>query len=284
MTPAAGPAVGGPGLPLHGRVAIVTGAASGLCRQILTRFVRAGAAAVSADISEEAGVRVVEALREDGHEALFVRTDVRDGRQVDALVAQAVAAYGRVDVLVHGAGVGIHKTVVELSDDEWDLQVDVQLRGGFLTSRSVARQLIEQRGGGRILFIGSTAGNNARIRSGPHAASKAGLVQLARVLALELGAHGITCNVVAPGLVDISGLSTALPSREYQRAFISQVPLGRLGLPDEVADACLFLASDQANYITGQVLYVDGGYSAGKTAVQGPHDAALYGQMADDVE
>ena len=194
--------------------------------------------------------------------------------QVDAMVARAVERFGRVDILVHAAGVGVHKEIVELSDREWDVQVDVQLRGAFLLSRAVARRLIAQGEGGRIvLHRAPTAGNNARIQSGPHAASKAGAIQLARVMALELGRHRITVNVVSPGLTDIGGISRSVQTPEYQRAFVTQVPLGRLATPDEIADAVLFMASDRARFITGQVLCVDGGYSAGKLAVQGPHVA-----------
>ena len=246
-----------------GKVAIVTGAASGIGSVILRRLGAAGARTVSADV-------VGEEARES-RDVLFVRTDVRDGAQVDAMVARAIERFGRIDILVHAAGVGVHKEIVELSDQEWDLQVDVQLRGAFLLSRAVGRRLIEQGEGGRIVLIGSTAGNNARVQSGPHAASKAGAIQLARVMALELGRHRITVNVVSPGLTDIRGISGSVQTPEYQRAFVSQVPLGRLATPDEIADAVLFMASERARFITGQVLCVDGGYSAGKLAVQGPH-------------
>ncbi|HLI51165.1 MAG TPA: SDR family oxidoreductase, partial [Thermomicrobiaceae bacterium] len=149
----------------------------------------------------------------------------------------------------------------------------VQLRGAFLLSRAVARRLIEQGEGGRIILIGSTSGNNARVKAAPHAASKAGEIQLMRVMALELGPHQITANVVSPGLTDISGISKTVQTEEYQRAFVANVPLGRLGQPDEIADAVLFLASERARFITGQVLCVDGGYSAGKLVVQGPLEA-----------
>jgi NAD(P)-dependent dehydrogenase (short-subunit alcohol dehydrogenase family) len=115
--------------------------------------------------------------------------------------------------------------------------------------------------------------------SGPHAASKAGEIQLAGVMALEMGRYNITCNVVAPGLTDIAGISLSSQSSEYQKTFITQVPLGRLAAPDEIADAVLFLASDGARFISGQLLCVDGGYSAGKLAVVGPHVAAHYGTI-----
>lgn len=254
----------------RGKVAVVSGAASGISNVILNRFAEAGARVVLVDRDEEWGVEKADALTSRGLEALFVPTDVRESAQVDRMVEQAVDRFGRVDILVHGAGVGVHKEIVDLSDEEWDLQVDVQLRGAFLLSRAVARQLIAQGEGGRIILLGSTAGNNARPKSGPHAASKAAEIQLARVMAQELGRYQITSNVVSPGLTDISGISRDFQPPEYQRIFVHQVPLGRLAVPDEIADAVLFFASDRARFITGQVLCVDGGYSAGKLSVNGP--------------
>jgi NAD(P)-dependent dehydrogenase (short-subunit alcohol dehydrogenase family) len=262
---------------LAGKVAIVTGAAGGINRVILTRLAEEGAACALVDINDEWGERSAADLRERGFEVVYHKTDVRHSDQVDAMVAAAVERFGRLDILVHGAGVGVHHEIVDLSDAEWDLQIDVQLRGAFLLSRAVGRQLIAQGQGGRIILIGSTSGNNARPLSGPHAASKAAEIQLSRVMALEMGKHGITCNVVAPGLTDISGISLSSQDPAYQRAFVTQVPLGRLAVPDEIADAVLFIASDRARFITGQVLCVDGGYSAGKLAVIGPHIAAHYG-------
>jgi 3-oxoacyl-[acyl-carrier protein] reductase len=253
-----------------GKVAIVTGAASGISRVILTRFLEAGACATLADTDDAWGKETEERLRGQGHDVLFVRTDVRDAAQVDRLVTETVTRFGRVDILVHGAGVGVHSEIVDMTEDEWDLQIDVQLRGAFLLSRAVARRLIAQGQGGRLILLGSTAGNNARVRSGAHAVSKAGEIQLVHVLALELGRYGITANVVSPGLTDISGISRTVQHPEYQQAFLSQVPIGRLAQPEEIAHAVLFLASEKAAFISGQVLCVDGGYSAGKLAVQGP--------------
>lgn len=254
-----------------GKVAIVSGAASGIGGVILRRLGEAGARTVIVDVDAERSAGVLREATQAGRDVLFVPTDVRDSGQVDGMVSRTIERFGRVDILVHAAGVGVHKEIVALSDEEWDLQIDVQLRGAFLLSRAIGRRLIEQGQGGRILLIGSTAGNNARVQSGPHAASKAGAIQLARVMALELGRHRITVNVVSPGLTDIRGISGSVQTPEYQRAFVSQVPLGRLATPDEIADAVLFMASERARFITGQVLCVDGGYSAGKLAVQGPH-------------
>jgi 3-oxoacyl-[acyl-carrier protein] reductase len=262
-----------------GKVAVVSGAAGGISNVILRRLVEEGAKGVIVDIDEEMGTAAAQKLSDDGHEVLFCRPDIRESAQVDAAVRQAVERFGRVDILVHGAGVGVHKEVIDLSDEEWDLQIDVQLRGAFLLSRAVGRELVKQGEGGRIILIGSTSGNNARPNSGPHAASKAAEIQLMHVMALEMGKHGITANVVSPGLTDISGISRSFQNPEYQKAFITQVPLGRLAVPDEIADAVLFFASDRARFVTGQVLCVDGGYSAGKLAVNGPHTANDFGQL-----
>jgi NAD(P)-dependent dehydrogenase (short-subunit alcohol dehydrogenase family) len=256
---------------LAGKIAVVTGAASGIGRMILAAMVRAGASAVIADVNEEWGTQVAAGLRDAPGRARFVRTDVRDAASVDGLVAQTVEAYGGIDVLVNCAGVGVHKTVIEMTDDEWDFQVDTQLRGVFLACRATARRMIAQGRGGRIVNIGSTAGAIARVRAAAHCASKAGVGQLTKVLALELGPYGITVNVVAPGLTDIRAISKASPTAEYRERFLREVPLGRLADPQEIADAVLFFASDQARFITGQAIYVDGGYSAGKLSIDGPH-------------
>jgi NAD(P)-dependent dehydrogenase (short-subunit alcohol dehydrogenase family) len=255
----------------EGKVTIVTGAASGICRVILSSFVREGASGVIADVNEGWGQQVAEGLRAEGGRVMFVRTDVTDSASVERLLDETVKAYGGVDVLVNCAGVGVHKTVVETTDEEWDFQVDTQLRAVFLTCRAAGRRMISQGRGGRIVNIGSTAGAVARVRAAPHCASKAGVVQFTKVLALELGPYGITANVVAPGLTDIRKISKANPTDEYRERFIREVPLGRLADPQEIADTVLFMASDQARFITGQAIYVDGGYSAGKLSIDGPH-------------
>jgi NAD(P)-dependent dehydrogenase (short-subunit alcohol dehydrogenase family) len=257
-----------------GKVVIVTGASSGICRVTLMSFVRAGARGVIADINEEWGQQVAAQLRGEGGEVTFIRTNVADSASVNGLVEQTVARYGGLDIFVNCAGVGIHKTVVEMTDEEWDFQVDTQLRAIFLTCRAAARQMIAQGRGGRIVNFGSTAGAVARVRAAPHCASKAAVVQLTKVLALELGPHKITVNVVAPGLTDIKAISKAGPSPEYAQRFINEVPIGRLADPQEIADTVLFVASERSRFLTGQAIYVDGGYSSGKMSIDGPHVTA----------
>jgi len=262
------------GREFEGKVVIVTGASSGICRVTLTSFIREGARGVIADINQEWGEQVAAQLKSEGGDVTFIRTDVTDSASVNHLVAQTVAGYRGVDVLVNCAGVGVHKTVVEMTDDEWDFQVDTQLRAVFLTCRAAARQMIAQGRGGRIVNFGSTAGAVARVRAAPHCASKAAVVQFTKVLALELGQHKITVNVVAPGLTDIRKISKAGPTADYVERFVNEVPLGRLADPQEIADTVLFVASERARFLTGQAIYVDGGYSAGKISIDGSHVTA----------
>jgi 3-oxoacyl-[acyl-carrier protein] reductase len=250
---------------------IVTGASSGICRVILQSFVRAGAKGVIADVNEDWGQQVARDLQAAGGTVMFVKTDVRTTAAVERLFDETVRAYGAVDVLVNCAGVGVHKSVVEMTDAEWDFQVDTQLRAVFLTCRAAARRMIERGRGGRIINIGSGAGAIARVEAAAHCASKAGAVHFTKVLALELGRHGITVNVVAPGLTDIKAVSNTYPTDEYIDNHLREIPVGRLAKPQEIANMVMFLASDQAQFITGQAIYVDGGYSAGKLSIGGPH-------------
>jgi 3-oxoacyl-[acyl-carrier protein] reductase len=254
----------------EGKVVLVTGAASGICRAVFYAFVEAGAKGVLVDVDEEWGARIVEDVRARGQQAWFFRADVTDSRQVARVFEQTVAAAGGVDIVVHGADIRVRHEVVDTPEEEWDAKVGVVLKGGFLLCKEGARQMIRQGRGGRLILFGSTGGVVPRIGSAAHTVSKAGLVMLARVLAMELGRHGITVNVVGPGLTRIEGPARKSPlSDEYTQNFLREVPLGRLAWYEEMVHATLYFASERARYTTGQVIYVDGGYSAGKMGVIG---------------
>jgi NAD(P)-dependent dehydrogenase (short-subunit alcohol dehydrogenase family) len=255
-----------------GKTAVVTGGASGIGRAILEAFVQNGATGILADIDAEWGAERADVLRGQGYDVTFVKTDVRKGDQVARLFELVGAHHRGTDIVVNCAGVGVHKEVVDLSEEEWDFQVDIQLKGVFLMCREAARQMIALQRRGRIINIGSGAAIVARPHAGPHCASKAGAAHLTRVLALELGRHGITVNVVSPGLTDVGPISHWGGSTlDYQRTFLPEVPLGRLARPEEIADAVLFFASEKAQFITGQLINIDGGYSAGKLGIRGSH-------------
>jgi len=253
-------------------VVIVTGAASGIGRAIITAFVRAGAKGVIADLDQEWSYILADKLKAEGGDILVSVTDISQPNQVDIMLESVLNTWGHLDVFVNNAGVGVHKEVVDLTDADWDHQMDVQLKGSFLCSRAAARQMINQSHGGRIINIGSTAALNARIEAAPHCVSKAGIVMLTKVMALELGKHNITVNCVSPGLTNVSDASRGGgATREYIETFLHMVPLNRLAQPEEIANMVLFLASAESEFITGQHIQVDGGYSAGKLAIRGPH-------------
>ena len=254
-------------MTLSGKSAIVTGSASGIGREIALTLAADGASVTVADRNLEGAEAVARQIIESGGAARAAQVDVTNSGQVDAAVEGAAAAYGSVDILVNVAGFGFNSPIVDMREEDWDLVLGVNLKGQFLCARAAARRMIRQGNGGRIVNIASTAANNARYAGGAYCAAKAGVVQLTKVLALELGEYGITVNAVGPGFTETP--ATVESSDEYRTNFLAQVPAGRSGRTSDIANAVLFLASPSAEYVNGQAIYVDGGYSAGKLTVRG---------------
>ncbi len=236
-----------------GKTALVTGAARGIGNTIAKEFARAHANVVICDIDQAA---VEAAACEIGAGALGVKADVTNSHDIDALFEQAVARFGRVDVLVNNAGVTRDTLRVRMDERDWDMVLDINLKGAFLVTKAAARVMMKQRSG-RIVNISSVVGLTGNAGQVNYAASKAGLIGLTKSAAKELCGRGITVNAVAPGFIE-SEMTAKLPEAARQ-AFLSQVLINRAGQPADVAAAVLFLASDAASYITGQVLAVDGG-------------------------
>ena len=254
---------------LEGQIAIVTGGAHGLGRAIALRLADDGADVMVADVLGADAEVVAESVRVKGRRSSSFQVDVSDSGAVGAMVAETVETFGRVDLLVNNAGVSGEAGLLEMEEAHWDRIMGVNLKGNFLCSQAVAREMVARGEGGRIINITSTAGANARPRASAYGASKAGIIQFTRVLALELGHHGITVNAIGPGMTLTGSEVKQPPTDEYQAAFVGQVPLGRAGEPADIAAAVAFLASPDAAYINGQVIFVDGGYSAGKLSVSG---------------
>lgn len=248
-------------MTLSGQVALVTGAASGIGRAIATALVNQGAQVMIADLDETRAQQVATALGRG--QARACRVDVADSRQADTAVRATVEAFGRLSILVNNAGIGLHKPIVDIADEEWQRIIDVILNGAFYCARAAARQMIAQGRGGKIVNIASTVAGGPRPDSGPYCAAKAGIVALTSVLAMELGPHGINVNCVGPGLTD-TPLMRGGTSEAYRDNFIKQVPLGRMAQPEDIADVVAFLCTPAARYVTGQTVFVDGGYLAGK--------------------
>ena len=254
-------------MELDGKSAIVTGGASGIGREIALTLAANGASVTVADVNLSGAETVARQIAERGGRARADCCDVADSGQVELMTAAAFAAYGSVDILVNNAGYALNSPVVEMSESDWDLVMGVNLKGQFLCCRAAGRRMLAQGRGGRIINIASTAANNARYAGAAYGAAKAGVVQLTKALALELGGRGITVNAVGPGFTETP--ATVESSAEYRGNFLAQVPAARAGQSADIANAVLFLASPGAEYVNGQILYVDGGYSAGKLTVRG---------------
>ncbi len=242
---------------LANRVAVVTGASGGLGRAIALALAAEGAAVtVHYGKSAAAAEEVVSAIRAGGGRAISHQADVSNPEQAEGLIKAAVDAFGRVDILVNNAGINRDNLLLRMKVEDWDAVMATNLRGVFNCTRAVSRPLLKQRSG-RIINIGSAAGILGNAGQANYSASKAGLIGFTRAVARELASRNITCNVVSPGAID-AGMLESL-TEDQRMALLNQVPLGRLGTPDDVAGAVVFLASDRAEYITGQTLAVDGG-------------------------
>ena len=244
-------------MDFEGKVAVVTGAARGLGRAIALRLARGGArVVVNYRENATAANEVVEQVLAGGGQAFAFMADVRQPSQAQGLIEAAVNTYGRLDILVNNAGTTRDTLLMRMSEEDWDIVVDTNLKGAFNCIKSASRQMMRQRYG-RIVNITSVAGLGGNVGQANYAAAKAGLIGLTKTVAKEMGSRSITCNAVAPGLVR-TDLTASLPPELVQVA-IERTPLGRTGTPEEIAEAVVFLASDQAGFITGQVLAVDGG-------------------------
>jgi NAD(P)-dependent dehydrogenase (short-subunit alcohol dehydrogenase family) len=242
---------------LAGKRCLVTGGSRGLGRAIALGFGRAGAKVAFTYRARAADAAVVSAeLEALGAGGAAIAGDVRDGAHARAAVAAVTSAWGGIDVLVHAAGAMQALPIAMLEEDEWDEVVDVHLKGAYLFARAALRAMIRQRSGS-ILFIGSFASERVVESPAHFAAAKSGLRGLTEALAREVGRHGVRVNCVAPGILDAGMGRSLLPHRV--REFEAQSALGRVGSPDEVAESCVFLASDAASLVTGAKLHVDGG-------------------------
>ena len=241
---------------LTDRVALVTGASRGIGRTIALTMARLGAIVVPSDVLGDAVAGVAAEIERGGGRATAVTVDVTSQPAVEAMVAAALEKYGRVDILVNNAGVTRDNLLARMKRDDWQFVLDVNLTGAFTCMQAVMRPMMKQRGG-RIISISSVVGQMGNAGQANYGASKAGLIGLSKSLAREVAGRNITVNVVAPGLID-TDMTRVLP--ENVRAdWASKIPLGRLGTGEDVASAVCFLASDEARYVTGQVLAVNGG-------------------------
>lgn len=241
---------------LEGKVAIVTGGGSGIGRETVLRFVSEGAKVMIADIDYVGGEETLAMVEAKGGDALFQQVEVSKKQSVDDMVNTAINIFGKVDILINNAGVTNDKMLGAMTPRDWYSVVDVNLTGVLFCTQAVMPHMIEQ-GGGTIINASSIAGIYGNIGQTNYAATKAGVIGMTKTWAKELGRKGITVNAVAPGVIETNMISS-IPA-EVGNKMKEMIPLKRLGKPEDVANAYLFLASDEANFINGTVLHVDGG-------------------------
>jgi len=241
---------------LDGRVAIITGGAHGIGRTTARRFAREGAAVMLADVEAEAGREAVAAIEEDRGIAAFTETDVTDLDEAQALAEATIEQFGGIDVLVNNAGITRDATLKKMSEEAFDEVVDVNLKGVFNCTKAALPHLTES-DAGRILNAASIVGRYGNFGQTNYVATKSGVIGMTKTWAREFGRDGVTVNAVAPGFVD-TDMMESVPENVIEE-LTDRTPLGRLGEPEDIADAYCFLASDEAAFITGAVIAVDGG-------------------------
>jgi 3-oxoacyl-[acyl-carrier protein] reductase len=250
-------------LPLKDRTAIVTGSGRGIGAATALRLARDGANVVVNDLNAAAAEETAAEARTLGVRAHVSTHDVSDHAKAEALVAEAQAAFGRIDILVNNAGITRDAMLHKLAEDKWDEVIRVNLKGPFNMGQACARRMIERKSG-RIVNIASVAwlGNIGQTN---YSASKAGVVGMTRTWAQELARHGISCNAIAPGFIDTI-LTRQIPD-DIREKFVQRIPLKRIGRVEEIAAVVAFLCSEDASYINGQVIQVDGGLTAGLSGI-----------------
>ena len=246
---------------LKDKVALVTGAGSGIGQAIAVRFAAEGAKVVVNYHrgGKHPGETVVEEIARQKGTAIALAAEVNQRSEVEAMVQQTVQKFGRLDVAVCNAGVEINKPFLEVSDDEWNKVIGVNLYGAFLVSQIAARQMVKQGQGGKLVFISSVHEDIPFAGYTAYCASKGGLRMMMRNLALELAEHKINANNIAPGAIATPINQAVLNDPEAMKNALSEIPWGRFGKPEEVASVAVFLASDEADYVSGSTYYIDGG-------------------------
>lgn len=245
---------------LSGKVAVVTGASKGLGKVIAKTLAKANAQVVVTSRNKELLEKVVQEIVADGNQAIAIPSDIQDISSIQSLFNEAKAQFGKVDILINNAGTSFAKSALEITEEEWKNVLDTNLTGLFFSCQSAGQLMVEQ-GRGKIVNIASVMGVVGDVFISPYVASKGGVVQLTKALALEWARHKINVNAVGPGYVKTDMTIEALEENEkFHSHVMEKTPLRRFGEPEEIAAAVLYLSSDEADYVTGHTLFVDGGW------------------------
>jgi len=242
---------------LQNKVALITGAGNGIGKQTALTFSREGAKVVVADINEDAGRKVVDEILQSGGSATFEMVNVAETKDVVRMVENSVRTYGKIDILVNNAGIVADARLVKMDLEQWQRVIDINLKGVFLCGQAVAKVMETNESGGVILNASSVVGLYGNFGQSNYVAAKAGVIGMTKTWARELGKKGIRVNAVAPGFI-ATDILQSIPEKVINM-MVEKTPLGRMGKPQDIANAYLFLATDEASFITGAVLSVDGG-------------------------
>ncbi|MFA5113206.1 MAG: 3-oxoacyl-[acyl-carrier-protein] reductase [Candidatus Margulisiibacteriota bacterium] len=241
---------------LKDKVALVTGSAQGIGKAIAVAFAKAGANIVVSDINLELAQQTAKEIAALGVKTLAVKTNVADPADVERAVGEIVAALGRIDILVNNAGITKDNLLVRMKKEEWDAVLAVNLTGVFNCTKTVGTLMMKQRCG-KIVNIASIVGQMGNFGQANYAASKGGVIAFTKTVAKELSSRGVNCNAIAPGFIQTA--MTDKLSEDVKKKMMEQIPLGKLGTPEDIASAALFLSGPESDYVTGQVLAVNGG-------------------------
>ncbi|MGB6475291.1 MAG: SDR family oxidoreductase [Candidatus Sulfotelmatobacter sp.] len=252
---------------LEGKVGLVTGGTSGIGRETAVLFAKAGAKVVVAGRREPEGKETIELVQAAGGEGLFVKTDVSQALEVEALIQKAVERFGRLDVAFNNAGIeGVWAPIIRQSEEDWDRTIAINLKGVWLSLKYEIQQMLKQGGGGAIVNMSSITGLVGAVGAAAYSASKHGVMGLTQTAALENAKRGIRINAVCPGFTETPMADRIFRVPGVHKYVVSCQPIGRLGRPTEIAEAVIWMCSDRASFMTGQSLVLDGGFLAGSNS------------------
>jgi len=243
-------------MKLEGSVAIITGGASGIGKAIAIALAREGADPVIIDVDEQEAIKVTNEINSIGRNSTAFKVDVANFSQVEEMVRKVVEKYGHIDILINNAGITRDALLVRMKEEDWDKVININLKGTFNCTRAVSTVMMKQHSG-KILNIASIIGIIGNAGQANYAASKGGIIALTKTTAKELASRGINVNAIAPGFIDTP--MTQVLNEEWKKKLLEQIPLNKFGTPEDVAKLTLFLVSRDSNYITGQVIRIDGG-------------------------
>ena len=245
---------------LKDKIALVTGSSRGVGRAVALAFAKEGAkVVVNYSSSEKAALEVVEKIKEMGSDAIAVKADVSKKQDVEALIEAGIEKFGRIDVLVNNAGFTRPALLINMTEEQWDAVVDIHMKGTFLCSQAVAKHMIEQKSG-KIINVASVAGVVGTVGQVNYSAAKGGIISMTKSIARELARYNICCNVISLGVVETEMTEKIRTDEKLKEIYLNRILLKRFAKPEDITPAFVFFASDESNYITGQLLCVDGGY------------------------